>query len=119
MLAIGCIQAQKCHTGRCPTGVATQKRRLTRGLDPESKAVRAANYIDSLRADMLKVAHAGGAVHPALLPTSAVDIVDLGGSPVPVTTHYQLKPGVQRLSDADAAAVHGLMTAVPPEPTHA
>ena len=25
MLAIGCIQAQKCHTGHCPTGVATQK----------------------------------------------------------------------------------------------
>jgi glutamate synthase domain-containing protein 2 len=24
MLAIGCIQAQRCHTGGCPTGVATQ-----------------------------------------------------------------------------------------------
>ena len=24
MLAIGCIQAQKCHTDTCPTGVATQ-----------------------------------------------------------------------------------------------
>ena len=26
MLAIGCIQAQRCHTDRCPTGVATQNR---------------------------------------------------------------------------------------------
>jgi glutamate synthase domain-containing protein 2 len=33
MLAIGCIQAQKCHTGHCPTGVATRQRRLARGLD--------------------------------------------------------------------------------------
>ena len=32
MLAIGCIQAQKCHTGHCPTGVATQSAYLQRGL---------------------------------------------------------------------------------------
>ena len=35
MMAIGCIQAQRCHTGRCPTGVATQNPWLVRGLDPE------------------------------------------------------------------------------------
>ena len=34
MLAVGCIQAQKCHTGECPTGVATQNPWLARGLDP-------------------------------------------------------------------------------------
>ena len=28
MMAIGCIQAQRCHTGRCPTGVATQNKWL-------------------------------------------------------------------------------------------
>ena len=38
MLAVGCVQAQKCHTGTCPTGVATQNRWLAHGLDPESKA---------------------------------------------------------------------------------
>ncbi len=37
MLAIGCIQAQRCHSGSCPTGVATQSRWLSAGLDPESK----------------------------------------------------------------------------------
>ena len=45
MMAIGCIQAQRCHTGRCPTGVATQNPWLVRGLDPEIKAARAANYV--------------------------------------------------------------------------
>ena len=45
MLAVGCIQAQRCHTGRCPTGVATQSRWLMRGLDPELKSARAANYM--------------------------------------------------------------------------
>src|SRR3712207_8013078 len=37
MLAIGCIQAQKCHTDTCPTGVATQNKWLARGLDPRSE----------------------------------------------------------------------------------
>ena len=34
MLAIGCIQAQRCHTDKCPTGVATQDPWLVHGLDP-------------------------------------------------------------------------------------
>ena len=37
MLAIGCIQAQKCHTDQCPTGVATQDAWLMQGLDPSSR----------------------------------------------------------------------------------
>ena len=34
MMAIGCIQAQRCHTNHCPTGVATQHPWLVRGVDP-------------------------------------------------------------------------------------
>ena len=48
-MAIGCIQAQRCHTGHCPTGVATQNRWLVRGLDPTDKGVRLANYVVTLR----------------------------------------------------------------------
>ena len=32
MLALGCIQALKCNTNECPTGVATQRPQLTAGL---------------------------------------------------------------------------------------
>ena len=64
MLALGCIQAQKCHTDRCPTGVATQNAWLTRGLDPTLKSVRAANYVKTLRRDLLKVSEACGVEHP-------------------------------------------------------
>ena len=49
MLAIGCIQAQICQTGNCPTGVATQDKWLMRGLDPTDKSARLANYITTLR----------------------------------------------------------------------
>ena len=44
MMAVGCIQAQKCHTDRCPTGVATQNPRFYRGLDPATKGERVFRY---------------------------------------------------------------------------
>ena len=44
MMAVGCIQAQKCHTDHCPTGVATQNPRFYRGLDPVSKGERVYRY---------------------------------------------------------------------------
>jgi len=76
MLAIGCIQAQRCHTGHCPTGVATQNRWLVRGLDPTSKAARLANYIVTLRKEILQLSRASGAAHPGLLSGDAIEILD-------------------------------------------
>ena len=76
MMSIGCIQAQKCHTDHCPTGVATQNPWLVRGLDPELKSVRAANYVKSMRRDLWKVSEAIGVVHPGLISPDDVDILD-------------------------------------------
>jgi glutamate synthase domain-containing protein 2 len=76
MLAIGCIQAQRCHTGHCPTGVATQSKWLMRGLDPTLKSARLANYLATLRKDLTHLAHATGYTHPALVPLDAIDLVD-------------------------------------------
>jgi len=44
MFAVGCIQAMKCHTNRCPTGVATQDKALARALYVPDKIDRVANY---------------------------------------------------------------------------
>ena len=44
MMALGCIQALRCNSNECPTGVATQKPELTIGLVPEKKVVRVYNY---------------------------------------------------------------------------
>ncbi len=44
MMALGCIQARKCNTNHCPTGVATSNESLIVGLDPTDKKVRVANY---------------------------------------------------------------------------
>ena len=78
MLAIGCIQAQRCHTGRCPTGVATQSPWLTGGLDPTLKSVRAGHYVISLRRELLRLAAACGQVHPALVDLDSFELVDDG-----------------------------------------
>lgn len=44
MMAIGCIQAQLCHTGKCPVGVATQDARRQRALDVPDKSQRVQRY---------------------------------------------------------------------------
>ena len=44
MFALGCIQAQACHTNRCPTGVTTQDPLLQRGLVVADKAQRVASF---------------------------------------------------------------------------
>jgi len=44
MMSLGCIQALKCNSNKCPTGIATQNKDLMYGLDPEIKSVRVYNY---------------------------------------------------------------------------
>jgi len=44
MFAVGCIQAQACHTNRCPTGVTTQDPLRQRALHVGDKAERVANF---------------------------------------------------------------------------
>jgi glutamate synthase (ferredoxin) len=75
MLAIGCIQAQRCHTGHCPTGVATQNRWLMRGLDPTHKGARLANYVVALRKELLQLARACGVVHPDFVTADQCEIL--------------------------------------------
>ena len=76
MLAIGCIQAQRCHTGHCPTGVATQNRWLMRGLDPTDKGARLANYVATLRKELVRLSRACGVPHPALVDLDRFEILD-------------------------------------------
>lgn len=64
MLAIGCIQAQKCHTGHCPAGIATQNRWLQGGVDVEDKAIRMTRYVQSFRKELLALSYACGYQHP-------------------------------------------------------
>ncbi|MEX0426877.1 FMN-binding glutamate synthase family protein [Nocardioides sp. DS6] len=76
MMSIGCIQSQRCHTDRCPTGVATQNPWLVRGLDPADKADRCASYLITLRKELMKVSAAVGVAHPSLITPHDVEIMN-------------------------------------------
>ncbi|SNS19845.1 Glutamate synthase domain-containing protein 2 [Geodermatophilus pulveris] len=111
MLAIGCIQAQKCHTDTCPTGVATQDPWLAHGLDPRRKAVRAANYVRTLRRDLVKVAEACGVEHPGLIDVGSVEVLTGRTASTPLGEVYGYEPEWGLPSAADRAEVVRFMTA--------
>jgi glutamate synthase domain-containing protein 2 len=115
MLAIGCIQAQKCHTDSCPTGVATQNAWLAHGLDPTLKSVRVANYLATLRRDLLKVAEACGVEHPGLIESDAVEILDGRTASTPLRDVYGYEPGWGLPSMTDRAEIVRIMTAEAPQ----
>ena len=109
MLGIGCIQAQRCHTGRCPAGVATQSPWLARGLDPASKAERLASYVANLRHELLQLAHACGEPHPALVTTERLEILDGHYGAARATEVFGYEPGWGLPSAADCAQLRQLM----------
>lgn len=74
MMSIGCIQAQSCHTNNCPAGVATQNKWLAAGLDPTLKSERLANYVKTLRKEILEITHACGYEHPSQLSMEDIEI---------------------------------------------
>jgi glutamate synthase domain-containing protein 2 len=109
MLAIGCIQAQRCHTGNCPTGVATQSRWLARGLDPTLKSVRLATYVRALRGELLALARACGVPHPALVEPNHLEIVSERFSSAPLHEVFGYEPGWAVPTPARRTEVEALM----------
>ena len=65
MFAIGCIQAQACHTNCCPTGVATQDPLRQRALDVDDKSRRVANFHRNTLKAVADMVGAAGLERPA------------------------------------------------------
>ena len=76
MLSIGCIQSQRCHTGTCPTGVATSNHWLNRGLDIERNSIRCANYIIELRKQLATIANICGFEHPTEISIEQIELIN-------------------------------------------
>lgn len=64
MLALGCIQAQTCHTGTCPTGVTTQDPVRQKALVVPDKASRVASFHRNTLHALLELVQAAGLQHP-------------------------------------------------------
>lgn len=74
MMSIGCIQAQVCHTNRCPSGVATQSKWLQSGIDTTLKSVRLAQYFKTFRKELIEITHASGYEHPCQFTMQDIEI---------------------------------------------
>lgn len=64
MFALGCIQAQHCHTGHCPTGVTTQDPQRQRALVVPDKAERVYQFHRSTLHALQELVQAAGLQHP-------------------------------------------------------
>ena len=93
MMALGCIQAQTCHTGRCPTGVTTQDPLRQQALVVTDKAPRVAQYHANTLHALKELLQAAGLNHPD-----------------DVTTHHI----VRRIDDAEVRLLSTLMPSVAP-----
>lgn len=109
LLAIGCIQAQRCHTNHCPTGIATQHPWLVRGVDPQLKAGRLANYVLTLRKELLALSRACGVPHPALVTGRDLELLDGRFGSKTVADLFGLDPEAGVPSHVDVAAIRQLM----------
>jgi glutamate synthase domain-containing protein 2 len=64
MMAVGCIQAQACHTNKCPVGVATQDPIRQRALHVGNKSERVAQYHRNTMEALAELVAAIGLEHP-------------------------------------------------------
>lgn len=80
MFSLGCIQALRCHTNTCPTGVTTHNPRLQRGLVVEDKAERVAFYCRNVLKEVEMIAHSCGLRHAREFRREHVRIVQSSGS---------------------------------------
>ncbi|MDQ0937682.1 glutamate synthase domain-containing protein 2 [Streptomyces turgidiscabies] len=67
MFAVGCVQAQRCHTNTCPTGVTTQDPRRARALDVRDKTPRVQRFQQATVAGALQLMASMGVADPAEL----------------------------------------------------
>lgn len=65
MFALGCIQAQSCHTGQCPTGVTTQDPLRQQALVVPDKAQRVFSFHRHTLKALQELVQSAGLTHPS------------------------------------------------------
>lgn len=72
MFALGCIQAQACHTGACPTGVTTQDARRQQALVVPTKMERVWRFHENTLKALKELVQAAGLQHPGEITASHI-----------------------------------------------
>jgi glutamate synthase domain-containing protein 2 len=84
MFSIGCIQAMRCNTNTCPTGVTTHKRSLQGGLNPKRQSENVKNFVEKMRFGVGLIAQSCGVQHPRALRRYHVRMVQDDGNSIPL-----------------------------------
>lgn len=92
MMALGCIQAQTCHTGNCPTGVTTQDALRQQALVVPDKASRVTNFHHSTLHALKELVQAAGLNHPGEIKAHHI---------------------VRRVTDTEVRLLSNLVTQIP------
>ena len=93
MFSLGCLQAQHCHTGACPTGVATQDPLRQQALVVPDKLVRVANFHRQTLEALQELVQAAGLSHPNQISAAHI---------------------VRRVADGEVRLLANLLTTVQP-----
>jgi glutamate synthase domain-containing protein 2 len=94
MFSVGCIQALRCHTNTCPTGVTTQNPARSRSLDVDTKAERVHNYHKATIASFMDIVGTQGLDSPDELGPQHIFRRSLKGPSRPCTfLHPPIEPG--------------------------
>lgn len=92
MIAVGCIQALKCHANICPVGVATTDTHLQRALVVDEKKYRVTNYVITLREGLFRAAAAAGLESPVHFSPANVVYKDEKGRVFPLDEWMASRP---------------------------
>lgn len=107
MFAVGCIQAQTCHTGLCPTGVTSQDPRRQRAIVVPDKADRVFNFHRNTVQALAELVAAAGLDHPGQLGPQHFLRRGAADRVVSYAQQYEtLAPG-QLLADPEGAGRYG------------
>jgi glutamate synthase domain-containing protein 2 len=94
MFALGCLQAQACHTGHCPTGVTTQDPVRQQAIIVPDKAERVLNFHQNTLEALREMVQAAGLNHPSEITAHhIVRRMNETGVKLLVTVMPPLKPG--------------------------
>ncbi len=116
MFALGCLQSQHCHTGKCPTGVATQDPYRQRALVVPDKAERVCNFHQNTLKAVAELIAAAGLEHPSQLkPHHIVRRVSHNEVRLLSNLYEFLQPGELLDGDAEPAVFKAYWSSARPE----
>ena len=96
LFSLGCIQAMQCNRNTCPTGITTHNPHLQKGLDPELKSNRVAQYVQNLNHEVCIIAHSCGVKEPRELRRFHCRVVGPNGLSVGLDElHPEVKPALK------------------------